>query len=54
MPEFAYSLDNAAMIGVAAAFRWERISPEQRKSLNENWRELEASANLKLTNLESQ
>ncbi len=50
-PEFAYSLDNAAMIGAAAGFRYERMNEEQRKSLNDNWRTLEASASLKLSNL---
>jgi N6-L-threonylcarbamoyladenine synthase len=51
MPKFAYSLDNAAMIGAAAGFRYERMNEEQRKSLNDNWRTLEASASLKLSNL---
>lgn len=50
-PEFAYSLDNAAMIGAAAGFRYERMNAEQRKSLNDNWRTLEASASLTLSNL---
>ena len=51
MPEFAYSLDNAAMIGAAAAFRYERMSEEQKSALNENWKVLEASASLKLQNI---
>lgn len=51
MPEFAYSLDNAAMIGAAAGFRYERMNEEQRFALNHNWRTLEASASLTLSNL---
>jgi N6-L-threonylcarbamoyladenine synthase len=51
MPEFTHSLDNAAMIGAAAAFRYERMSTEQRNALNENWKILEASASLTLSNL---
>lgn len=53
MPEFSYSLDNAAMIGAAAAFRFERMNGAQRKSLDTNWQTLEASASLLLTNLHS-
>jgi len=53
MPEFSHSLDNAAMIGAAAAFRYERMNEEQRNALNENWRTLEASASLTLSNLKS-
>lgn len=51
MPEFTHSLDNAAMIGAAAAFRYERMTEEQKTALNENWKTLEASANLTLSNL---
>ena len=51
MPEFAYSLDNAAMIGAAAGFRYDRMTEDQKNSLNENWRTLEASASLTLSNL---
>ena len=51
MPEFTHSLDNAAMIGAAAAFRYERMTEEQKATLNENWRTLEASASLTLSNL---
>lgn len=51
MPEFTHSLDNAAMIGAAAAFRYERMSEERKAALNENWKTLEASASLTLSNL---
>jgi N6-L-threonylcarbamoyladenine synthase len=48
MPEFKYSLDNAAMIGAAAAVRFARLSPEKRESLKSNALTLEANANLSL------
>lgn len=32
-PEFSYSLDNAAMIAIAAALRYEHMDPDQRASL---------------------
>ncbi len=51
MPKSAYSLDNAAMIGAAAAFRYERMNEKQKKLLNENWRTLEASASLTLSSI---
>lgn len=51
MPEFTHSLDNAAMIGVAAGFRFERMNDEQRTALDKNWQTLEASATLALINL---
>ncbi|MDD5084055.1 MAG: tRNA (adenosine(37)-N6)-threonylcarbamoyltransferase complex transferase subunit TsaD [Candidatus Moranbacteria bacterium] len=50
-PEFAYSLDNAAMIAAAAAFRWERMSEEQRATAQENWKTLLADSNLTLQDL---
>lgn len=39
------------MIGAAAAFRFDRMSEEQKKSLTTNWQELEVNTNLKLSNL---
>lgn len=51
MPELSHALDNAAMIGSAAAYRYERMTEDQKNSLNENWRDLEASASLTLSNL---
>jgi len=50
-PEFAYSLDNAAMIGIAAALRYEHMNEEQKKSLVNNHLTLDPDANLPLQNL---
>ncbi|MDO8566066.1 MAG: tRNA (adenosine(37)-N6)-threonylcarbamoyltransferase complex transferase subunit TsaD [Candidatus Moranbacteria bacterium] len=52
-PEFAYSLDNAAMIGIAAAFRYEHMSVQQRKELMDTPLTLDPDANLPLQNLKS-
>ncbi len=46
IPDTLYSLDNAAMIAVAGYFRW-KLS-KNRKPFYNNWRNLEADANLKL------
>ncbi len=50
-PEFSYSLDNAAMIGSAAAFRYERMNEEQKALLKDTYHTLEPDANLPLQNL---
>lgn len=50
-PEFAYSVDNAAMIGVAAAFRYEHMNEKQRKKLMHTPLTLDPNANLPLQNL---
>lgn len=49
IPELSYTGDNAAMIGAAAHFRWEKMPKEERKKLDANWQNLEANANLKIT-----
>jgi len=46
IPDTLYSLDNAAMIAVAGYFRW-KLSKNKKPFYN-NWRKLEADANLKL------
>jgi len=43
-----FSTDNATMIATAAAYRWENLSAEEQKKSLENWRTLQASAQLKL------
>jgi N6-L-threonylcarbamoyladenine synthase len=53
MPEFTYSLDNAAMIGAAALLRWQHLSKSDRAAARETWRTLEPNANLKLHPLSS-
>ncbi len=50
-PEFIYSLDNAAMIGVAAAFRYEQMNGNQREELLRTPLTLDPDANLPLQNL---
>jgi N6-L-threonylcarbamoyladenine synthase len=49
VPEFRYSLDNAAMIGAAALLRFTRLSSEDREGLKQNAIELEPDANLPLS-----
>lgn len=50
-PEFTYSLDNAAMIGIAAALRYEHMNKTDRLALMQTHRTLEPDANLPLQNL---
>jgi N6-L-threonylcarbamoyladenine synthase len=50
-PEFTYSLDNAAMIGIAAALRYEHMNETDRALLMESYRTLEPDANLPFQNL---
>jgi N6-L-threonylcarbamoyladenine synthase len=49
VPEFKYSLDNAAMIGAAAILRFTRLSKEDREDLKQNAIGLEPDANLPLS-----
>jgi len=46
IPDTKYSLDNAVMIAVAGYFRYKLA--KNKKSFGENWKKLEADANLKL------
>ena len=46
MPEFKYSVDNAGMIGAAAAIRFAHLSPEEREQLKSNSLSLDPNANL--------
>ena len=47
-PEFIYSLDNAAMIGVAAAYRYASLSDTERSALMTTHLTLDPDANLPL------
>lgn len=47
-PEFIYSLDNAAMIGVAAAYRYASLSDTERPTLMTTHLTLDPDANLPL------
>ncbi len=46
MPPFEYSLDNAAMIGAAALFRWDCMSPEAKAQSLTEWQTLNADPNM--------
>lgn len=48
MPEFRYSLDNAAMIGAAAVVRFARLPDSERDRLRQDALALDADANLAL------
>ena len=50
-PEFQYSLDNAAMIGIAAAYRYEQMNEKERAALTKTHLTLDPDANLPLQNL---
>ncbi|MFA7319541.1 MAG: tRNA (adenosine(37)-N6)-threonylcarbamoyltransferase complex transferase subunit TsaD [Parcubacteria group bacterium] len=50
MPAMKYTGDNAAMIGAAAHFRWRNISEKNKKIASDNWKTIEADANLQLKN----
>lgn len=43
MPPFKYSLDNAAMIGAAALFRWEHLESDRKRLALTSWRTLVAN-----------
>ena len=49
MPPFQYSLDNAAMIGAAALFRWGHMSSRKKKEAFALWQTLRANPNLALS-----
>lgn len=49
MPPFKYSLDNAAMIGAAACFRWGQMSIKEKKGALALWQTLRANPNLALS-----
>jgi len=48
VPALNLTGDNAGMIGIAGAFRWERLTDTQKKSALENWKTLQPHANLKM------
>lgn len=50
VPDFSFSIDNAAMIAAAGLFRWKKFSQKQKTSALENWKKIKADANLKLKN----
>ena len=50
MPPFKYSLDNAAMIGTAALFRWEHLESDRKRLALTSWRTLVANPAMPLGN----
>jgi N6-L-threonylcarbamoyladenine synthase len=48
IPDLSLTGDNAAMIGSAAAFRWQKMSETQKKKTLNGWKTLQPDANLKL------
>ncbi len=48
LPDIALTGDNAAMIASAAAFRWQKMTSKEKSDALQNWKTLEANANLKL------
>ena len=52
-PEFTFSLDNAAMIGIAAALRYERMSESDRETLRDSYHTLEPNANMPFQGMEN-
>jgi N6-L-threonylcarbamoyladenine synthase len=48
LPTIEYTGDNAAMIASAGYFRWKYMTSAQKKKASQNWKTLEANANLKL------
>jgi N6-L-threonylcarbamoyladenine synthase len=47
-PAAKYSIDNAAMIAVAAFYRWEKMTHSQKKAALRSWKKSETNANLRL------
>ena len=48
IPNTSYSTDNATMIATAGYYRWKNMSVAQRKKSLQNWKTMQADANLKL------
>lgn len=48
LPDTRYSIDNAAMIAAAGYFRWKKMSKNKKNKSFNNWKTLQADANLKL------
>lgn len=44
----AYSTDNATMIAVAGAYRWEKMSPQEKGDALKNWQTIQTKAQIKL------
>jgi tRNA A37 threonylcarbamoyltransferase TsaD len=51
IPDTNLTGDNAAMIGAAAAFRWQKMSDAQKKKALSGWKSLQPNANWKMKSL---
>jgi len=49
IPDTQYSVDNAAMIGTAAAFRWKKMDASRKAKAADNWKNLKTQANLEIS-----
>lgn len=48
VPPFTYCLDNATMIALATAYRWEKMTESERKECLNNYKTIQANSSLKL------
>lgn len=48
IPDLSLTGDNAAMVGAAAAFRWQKMNETQKKKALSAWKTLQPNANLKM------
>jgi N6-L-threonylcarbamoyladenine synthase len=48
IPDLSLTGDNAAMISMAAAFRWQYMNKAQKKKALDDWKKIQPDANLKL------
>lgn len=48
IPDTSLTGDNAAMIGAAAHFRWQKMSEDEKENSKNGWKTLQANANLKM------
>lgn len=49
VPPFTYCLDNATMIALATAYRWEKMSENERERCLDNYKKVQANSSLKLS-----
>ncbi len=48
-PQMQYTADNATMIAIAGYFRWQKMSEPERKNAEQNWKSLQADAQMKMS-----
>ena len=47
-PQMQYTADNATMIAIAGYFRWQKMSDQEKKNAEQNWKSLQANAQMKM------